>query len=74
MERSNTETDIKDRKEFAKGIVVAFNQLLKSAYDQNQPDHFRDFVGTASSLFDFYLSHNQDVELSILESASDVSH
>lgn len=67
IERSKSETDIEDGKDFARGIILIFNRLLKSAYDEKQVEHFKAFSATVNSVFEFYFRHNQEHEVTSLE-------
>lgn len=67
IERSMTETEIEDGKDFARGIILIFNRLLKCAYDEKELEHFRAFLDTVHSVFESYFRHNQDYEIVSLE-------
>lgn len=67
IEYALTEENVEVGSEFAKGIVLTFNRLLKSAYDEGEIEHFKDFSATIHSVFESYLRNNQEHELLSLE-------
>lgn len=67
IERSETEIEIEAGKDFARGIILIFNRLMKSAYNEKQVEHFRAFSATVNSVFEFYFRHNQEHELTSLD-------
>ncbi len=67
IERSPTEVEIEDGGDFARGIILVFNRLLKSAYDNKEVEHFKAFSATIHSVFDSYFRHNQEHEVASLE-------
>jgi len=67
IERGESDIEIEDGKDFATGIILIFNRLLKSAYDERQMEHFKAFSATVNSVFEFYFRHNQEHEVISLE-------
>ncbi|MFC2016081.1 hypothetical protein ACFLUF_00005, partial [Chloroflexota bacterium] len=67
IERSTNETEIEDGGDFARGIILVFNRLLKGAYDSKEMEHFKAFFATINSAFEFYFRHNQEHEVTSLE-------
>jgi len=74
IERSESEIEIEDGKDFARGIVLIFNRLLKSAYDEKQVEHFKAFSTTVNSVFEFYFRHNQEHEVTSCEKPRTLTH
>jgi len=67
IERAMTDAEIEDGKQFAKGIILVFNRMLKSAYDEKKMEHFKAFSATVHSVFESFFRHNQDHEVVSLD-------
>lgn len=54
LKRISNDEEIEKAHEFADGVILVFNQLLKSAYDNRELNHFKTFVHRMESLFEYY--------------------